>query len=187
MEAAREPARAGRAAGNRGDGEVLVHATDAGSIRVVTRDPLHVAKRATVGFRWGGDSEFTMAQVPGDVGGCLHSRARPARRDDAPRLLRPGLRRSRQRGVRVREPDEPEEHDRRGHANRRGRSAGRARVGLREPHLLDDHRGCPRGRGDGDLLRDPQSDRRDPSADRVDAHAVSFLRRNGRTPATMLH
>jgi hypothetical protein len=42
---------------------VLVRAAEPGAIRVTTRDPLHIAKRGTVGFRWGNDSQFTLQQI----------------------------------------------------------------------------------------------------------------------------
>jgi hypothetical protein len=45
------------------DVAVVLRPAEPGTIRVTTRDPLHIAKHATVGFRWGADAAFTSAQV----------------------------------------------------------------------------------------------------------------------------
>lgn len=46
------------------DVSVVLRPAEPGTIRVTTRDPLHLARRVTVGFRWGADAEFTTAAVP---------------------------------------------------------------------------------------------------------------------------
>ena len=45
------------------DVAVVLRASEPGTIRVTTRDPTHVAKRAAVSYRWGGDGAYTTAPV----------------------------------------------------------------------------------------------------------------------------
>jgi hypothetical protein len=45
------------------DVSVSVRAGEGGAIRVTTRDPLHLAKRAAVGIRWSADAAFTIEPV----------------------------------------------------------------------------------------------------------------------------
>ena len=45
------------------DVSVSLRSTDGGAIRVTTRDPLHIAQRAAVGFRWSADAAFTTEPV----------------------------------------------------------------------------------------------------------------------------
>ncbi len=46
------------------DVSVALRASDGGTIRVTARDPLHVARRAVVGFRWSAEPGFTTIEVP---------------------------------------------------------------------------------------------------------------------------
>jgi hypothetical protein len=43
---------------------VSLHPGEAGSLRVTTRDPTHIAKRVSVGWRWGSEGAYTVSNVP---------------------------------------------------------------------------------------------------------------------------
>ena len=45
------------------DVAVTLRPTEPGAIRVTTRDPTQVAKRAVVSYRWGGDGEFSASPI----------------------------------------------------------------------------------------------------------------------------
>src|SRR5262249_61115313 len=42
---------------------VSVRAGEAGTLRVTTRDPTHVVRKVSVGWRWGGDGTFSTSTV----------------------------------------------------------------------------------------------------------------------------
>jgi hypothetical protein len=60
------------------EASVSVHATEPGTIRLTVRDPMHVGKKAVIGYRWGGDGPFQITPVPAGEGSSAEVPPPPA-------------------------------------------------------------------------------------------------------------
>jgi hypothetical protein len=63
-----------------------VHASGPGTLRVITRDPTHIVKKGTVGFRWGSSDPYTTAPLAVSGPGDGIAFDIPERTSNAPRL-----------------------------------------------------------------------------------------------------
>jgi hypothetical protein len=55
----------------------VLHAGEAGTLRVTTRDPTHITKKVNVGWRWGSDGTFTVSAVSAGDGQVVTVPAAP--------------------------------------------------------------------------------------------------------------